>query len=523
MAQTISVGAGQTSAPFYFAGGATITVNPGSGGSALVEYTTGTDVDIRNGVAIWTPWRYGTVTAQANQPVTKGCWVRVTAYTAQASFVLGDTNDIYKSIATKQFGERPREQHSKTNVFLGNSLTALGGPFQTASLAPQPDYSWLAWAKTFSGNRMRHLNNAGISGDTYAKLISRLDQDVWAYNPDYVTVLEGTNSISVSGLATANQDAQTLVMKLLERGVIVILCTCPPRNAVTSGTVLQRNQDHEAHNDVLRNLALKYPNIWLVDIWAAMVDPTSATMSAKTNYLGSDNLHPAAKGARAMGQAWANVVNARVPDNTIFYPTTNYNNRPNNAAARNMMPNPLAQGSSGTAVGSITNSGIADNWRAGLVSGTATVTASTVARSDGFGNNQRIVVSGASAGATVLIASATTDMPQYYTIGDWLQALAYLKASGMAGVRSIAFYINTTMGGSAYQSYCFQQNATGTAEYDQSDWEGWVSTPITRFPSGACTTMALTVLVTFGSASGAITLEVGRAAINDFGPNPSEY
>lgn len=82
---TIIVPAGQVSAPQAVAPGVVVTATPATGGTAFVEYTLGSLADIQNGVATWSAWPKGTVSAQAAYPINKMGFVRCTAAAGAAA------------------------------------------------------------------------------------------------------------------------------------------------------------------------------------------------------------------------------------------------------------------------------------------------------------------------------------------------------------------------------------------------------------------------------------------------------
>ena len=89
-AQSIPVLAGTRSAPVFVSAGSSVSVTPASGGTVLVEYTTGSATDVQNNVATWANWPMGaTVVARtdiANEPMM----IRATATNAAAKLTLND-------------------------------------------------------------------------------------------------------------------------------------------------------------------------------------------------------------------------------------------------------------------------------------------------------------------------------------------------------------------------------------------------------------------------------------------------
>lgn len=79
---------GSTSQAFDVDIGQTVSATPGSGGTMLVEYTTNSEIDIRNGSATWQAWTAGTVSSAASDVAMCPLFARVTAYTAAGQYDL---------------------------------------------------------------------------------------------------------------------------------------------------------------------------------------------------------------------------------------------------------------------------------------------------------------------------------------------------------------------------------------------------------------------------------------------------
>lgn len=77
---------GSTSQAFDVDIGQTVSVTPGSGGTMLVEYTTNSETDIRNGSATWQAWTAGTVSSATSDVAMFPMFARVTAYTVAGKY-----------------------------------------------------------------------------------------------------------------------------------------------------------------------------------------------------------------------------------------------------------------------------------------------------------------------------------------------------------------------------------------------------------------------------------------------------
>jgi len=83
---TFSINAGHISRPRVVGAGQIVNVNPAAGATAIVEYTTGTGVDVANNAATWRIWPKGAVTASASDQMNNGGYIRVTAVGGNVSY-----------------------------------------------------------------------------------------------------------------------------------------------------------------------------------------------------------------------------------------------------------------------------------------------------------------------------------------------------------------------------------------------------------------------------------------------------
>jgi lysophospholipase L1-like esterase len=72
-------------------------------------------------------------------------------------------------------------------------------------------------------------NNAGVSGDTTAMMRARLNSDVFAYKPDMLFVMGGTNDIGHEiNISTTIGNLKAIIVAARAKGIRVILMTIPP-------------------------------------------------------------------------------------------------------------------------------------------------------------------------------------------------------------------------------------------------------------------------------------------------------
>ncbi len=190
----------------------------------------------------------------------------------------------------------------KTVCFLGDSITHDGKYIKEL-------------AQTYLDSEKQtgryEFYNCGISGDTAAGALRRLDADVLSYNPDIVMIMFGMNDIGQSYYVKANyndtveaqrqskldtyaQNMEALVTKLLDSGVEVILCTPTPYDDVTN-TTNDYNAGLVKCAEIVKNLANDY-GLEVVDHYKNMYNLRSI------KYWG-DPIHPNALGHHVMAQS----------------------------------------------------------------------------------------------------------------------------------------------------------------------------------------------------------------------------
>jgi lysophospholipase L1-like esterase len=245
---------------------------------------------------------------------------------------------------------------------LGDSITQRDGQNSTGLAGSG---SWFVQSCMASGQRMRFVRNAGVSGDTTALMLARIQADVIAFAPSWCFVLGGTNDIGTSvAQATIRANLTSIYAALQAANIQPILCTLTPR-AASAGVV-----ELDRINAWIRWYAQThgYP---LCDLEAVTMDP--ATGGWLAGYSG-DNLHPNQTGATAMvNKVLADIV-------PIFPQITPFRFRAASAGA-SMLLNPNMQGVSPSA-----NSWFPVNMTIGAT-GSVVADAANV-----FGNWQRAVV-----------------------------------------------------------------------------------------------------------------------------------
>ena len=194
-------------------------------------------------------------------------------------------------------------------LFLGDSITRGGGWHSQISLF---------YETRFPERRIMWLN-AGISGDTAAGAVQRLQWDVLDRNPDTVVIMLGMNDAarddlpaelgmgeigSAKRVAEFARNMRALVKKLRVAKVKTILCTPSPYDA----TVKLKTPGNPAANQALTQMAAicrelaKEFDVPLVDFNGPMNAITRDFQKTKPDFtlIGGDRVHPGSLGSTLM-------------------------------------------------------------------------------------------------------------------------------------------------------------------------------------------------------------------------------
>jgi lysophospholipase L1-like esterase len=154
------------------------------------------------------------------------------------------------------------------------------------------------WAAVATQDGLQLVRNAGVDGNTTAQMLGRLDRDVLAYSPDVVTVMGGTNDRAKGvPLRTAMANLRTIVRRLHDRGVRVVLLTIPPNDGSVS-----------AWNTAIRSVASS-EGCALADIFPVLADSRGHWRAG----LSADSVHPNLRGYELMQPVIAAALKEALP------------------------------------------------------------------------------------------------------------------------------------------------------------------------------------------------------------------
>jgi len=159
-------------------------------------------------------------------------------------------------------------------VALGDSLTAwpTGYPWPSSLDAKDP---WL-----------RLVHNAGVPGDTTAQMRARVNSDAWAYKPNYLFILGGTNDVGHGiSQATTITNLRYIIANTKAHHIVPVILLVPP-NSYSS-----MNSTIDALNTQIVYLANSY-RVLAIDIHTPLSNSSGAIEAKYT----SDGLHLSSAG-----------------------------------------------------------------------------------------------------------------------------------------------------------------------------------------------------------------------------------
>jgi acyl-CoA thioesterase-1 len=173
-------------------------------------------------------------------------------------------------------------------VALGDSLTSGYG---------DPGPSWPTRLDT-QDTHLRLLHNAGVPGNLTSDMRARLESDVFAYKPDVLFVMGGTNDVGhYVSAATTIANLRAIIVAAKAKGIKVIMMTIPPDSYPAQAAAIN------SLNSQIIHLANSYVLAY-VDVHAVLSTADGVYVRKFT----VDGLHFSALGAQTV----ANAVQARV-------------------------------------------------------------------------------------------------------------------------------------------------------------------------------------------------------------------
>jgi lysophospholipase L1-like esterase len=391
-------------------------------------------------------------------------------------------------LATADGATGPPAPTANTIVLFGDSITALNcaqpdkyGPLFVAA-------GWFNWANSILGQAFQVTNCAGVGGNTTTQMLARIQTDVLAYKPGWVTVMGGANDVATSFPATTTIANLKAIYTLLNAAGIKIVAS-----TVTASVNYTPGAQQAAWAEVnawIKEYAKTQNNFILWDAASVTIDPNSTNVVPLPG-MTRDGVHPSTLGGYLLGKSLAAVL---VPfaSAPAALPAENYD-------PFNLLPNGLSTGSAGTLKYGSTGT-VATGWTLGN-NGISCVGSQTT-RTDGLGGVQ--IMTGVGANNASIPCSYQQDVTSGWAAGDRVWAQAEIMAGSTNGV----FIELLTIPGTPSQEYRYLYPAQGDGLLNQTLPNLVLRTQTVTIPAG--TTDVYVRVMGFG-ASG--TTQVGRVEL----------
>lgn len=416
-------------------------------------------------------------------------------------------------------------------AIIGTSLCQLCD-YGTETELSHTNRSWIGWASILSGQRIitpiwhdmkfypgweqgnnvsrprgfRGLN-AGVSSDNAPNILERATYLVNEVDCDIVVIDSGINDIgnnSLSDVDIHNLRAQTADY-LLANGKIVILLTLlsPAASYYPIGSTQRRKM--ERVNNLARHYAAGKTNLYLFDWTEPMMDWNDPNGQPKPLY-SVDGLHFAPRGAFAVGKGLAELFMTLIPkaERRVWSQEDVY--EPTLAPYGNLLPNAFCFGSAGTldAGGS---GAVANFYRGGINNGDGTAVYSKVAKRDGRGQAQRLVITPGTQETVALfrVSDITHNLPE----GTWVQASIEVDVEAWDGYKGVNLQIRDLASGGLTCHGCKTYDGfPNTAEA----WSGTIVTPAIQVKAGGQLRWRVEV-TSMAGATGTGAVEIGACEL----------
>lgn len=370
--------------------------------------------------------------------------------------------------------------------------------------------SWLTWMLAYSGERVIVVDDQSAGGSQW--IGAGTGTDVLLTQVPACIASGAANAIGDCGVNDFFQQGsslaavQAVVLQALNMfiaaGMRVFLVTSKHPNSAYSSYSVSAQGKLLAYNEWLRTrVASKYARygITIIDLASITLDPSSATVSARTNYL-FDNIHSRNLGAMEEGFEAARVISLTLPEIPRLV-ASNADNQTYSASSTNILDNGMF----------IAGATLATGFTSTTPAGGGT-TDSLVAHPDGYGNVQRRVITFAANNDSTRMF--TGDLKARVADGDWLQMGCEIIPSAMTATRCIRGQLTLTGASTSLTATTMQLDGTNDLAMTRaSRFVLWTNPIQVNLATLGALSIVQGNIAAFGSGVGGVTLDIGRMAI----------
>jgi len=391
-----------------------------------------------------------------------------------------------------------------TVILFGDSRTA-DCSYNGGTMDYSTNMSWWDFGQSFrsGGPVLEVIRNAGIGGNTTAQMLARMQVDVLAYSPSYITLWGGTNDPWSSVAEVDNSYARMVQMIDMAHAAGVYVFLISETTANSKGGEFPKYVAY--YNDKLRWYAANNVDIEFWDFNSFVVDPTNINGFNKAVML-RDGLHLSPFGASTIGKFIVAPRLARLSTELTQLTVSQIDSQSISTVSRNIVNNPLMLGTAG-----VPGSGHTGTLPTGWTSSGNVVTFSQVARTDGVGNDIQAVLSATSTSSVFLnqtITSTRIIPGKKYVIEAALSIVANTNLSSVALTCSMY-----AAGGVEYRrgfGYPVQATAAGDS---MSAGDLVVRSRVFTAPSDVYTGVTLILRLGPSSSTATATVRLGRVSV----------
>lgn len=278
-----SIPAATITQPVVVGAGSIVTVTPAAGATAVVEYTTADAAAVANGMAMWSIWERGSVSAAAADLVSKALYLRVTA---RGGAVTLDINESPSAASLAQYkSEWSAEKPWNMKILRNEALSRFFGCSGTDGLLQISGQSASAWTMTvkmemeapFNAVRLLRINRSGLNALNGEKALVAVTESNLFDTSNGLTVSRNLSQpvFSVGGTPTVyNQMAPAGTVNgyhavtwpgrelasLTNAGTTATVTTKGPHGQITGAVITMRNNDLAPYNVVSAAITVTGPS-----------------------------------------------------------------------------------------------------------------------------------------------------------------------------------------------------------------------------------------------------------------------